>query len=125
MNFLLDIPSDISHIIDTYLDARDVSLVRCTCSDLKNSFPESGSFIWRTSVILNGRFAAEHGYLSILKWMKKINPPGARLWDEYTCYYAARKGQDKVLEWLKKNGVSARGVYGYEDMRCGVVVGRY
>jgi len=45
------------------------------------------------------RYAAENGYLDILKWARSNKCP----WDDWTCAWAAWGGHLDVLKWARAN----------------------
>ena len=45
------------------------------------------------------RLAAEAGHLSVLQYLRSLEPPCP--WDEWTCAYAALNGHLEVLQWAR------------------------
>jgi hypothetical protein len=47
-------------------------------------------------------YATSYGHFEILKWARSLEPPSP--WDSLTCYFAAGRGDLKMLQWLRTHG---------------------
>jgi hypothetical protein len=62
-------------------------------------FPNLITELGKTTKAMNK--CAEYGYLDLMKWGRNtLKCP----WDSWTCSYAAKGGQLKVLQWARENG---------------------